>query len=125
MSNIVHTIRFKISLAFGVCAILMAAIGLFGISGLSKMNANMADAYSDCTSPIADLSDLRSDVLNIGLQLRRMQVFHDGGRTTAAIGVIRANQAQLNKVWNHYYCPRRVNFEPPGRLNSEPGWRPV
>jgi len=104
MNNIVHTIRFKISLAFGVCVILLAAIGLFGISGLSKMNANMADAYSRCTSPIADLSDLRSDVLNIGLQLRRMQVFHDTGKTTAAIGVIRANQIQLNKVWNHYYA---------------------
>ncbi len=22
-------------------------------------------------------------------------------------------------------CPRRANFEPPRRLNSEPGWRPV
>lgn len=22
-------------------------------------------------------------------------------------------------------CPRRRNFEPPGRLNFEPGWRPV
>lgn len=49
MANLVQTIKFKIFLAFGMCVILMAAIGLFAAYGLSKLNANVADGYSGNT----------------------------------------------------------------------------
>jgi len=103
MSNFVQTIRFKIILAFSACVILMAAIGLFGISGLSRLNANIADGYTGNTVPIADLSDLREASMDIRLQLRRIQVFHDQEQTNAAIEQIHGDMERVNKAWSHYY----------------------
>ncbi|WP_175982011.1 hypothetical protein [Burkholderia sp. BCC1630] len=31
----------------------------------------------------------------------------------------------VKRALEEHYCPRRRNFEPPGRLDFEPGWRPV
>ncbi|MGX7004309.1 methyl-accepting chemotaxis protein [Caballeronia sp. KNU42] len=103
MGNLVQTIKFKIILAFGACVILMAAIGVFGISGLSRLNSNIADGYTGNTVPIADLSDLREASLDIRLQLRQIQVFRDQGKTASSIEAIRSNQARIDKAWNHYY----------------------
>lgn len=103
MDNFLHTIRFKIILAFGVCVILMAAIGLFGILKLSSLNANVADGYNGNTVPIADLSEVRQASSDIRLQLRRIQVYRDQGKTSEAIEKIRSDEASLNKAWNHYY----------------------
>jgi methyl-accepting chemotaxis protein len=103
MGNFAQTIKFKIILAFGACVILMAAIGVFGISGLSRLNSNIADGYTGSTVPIADLSDLREASLDIRLQLRQMQAVHDQGKTTSSIETIHSDQARINKAWNHYY----------------------
>ena len=103
MGNLVQTIKFKIILAFGACVILMAAVGLFGTFGLSRLNSNIADGYSGNTVPIADLSDLREASMDIRLQLRRIQVFHDQGKTKTAIEAIRSDMERVNKAWNHYY----------------------
>ncbi|MFL9866100.1 methyl-accepting chemotaxis protein [Paraburkholderia fungorum] len=103
MDNFLQTIRFKIILAFGVCVILMAAIGLFGILKLSTLNANVADGYNGNTVPISDLSEVRQASADIRLQLRRIQVYRDQGKTSAAIEKIRSDEASLNKAWNHYY----------------------
>jgi hypothetical protein len=81
----------------------MAAIGVFGISGLSRLNSNIADGYTGNTVPIADLSDLREASLDIRLQLRQMQAVHDQGKTTSSIETIHSDQARINKAWNHYY----------------------
>ncbi|TAL98705.1 MAG: hypothetical protein EPN73_01945 [Paraburkholderia sp.] len=59
MVSLVQTIRFKIILAFSACVIFIPAIGGYGISGLSRLNSNVADGYSGNTVPIIDLSDLR------------------------------------------------------------------
>jgi methyl-accepting chemotaxis protein len=103
MGNLVQAIKFKITVAFGACVILMAAIGVFGISGLSRLSSNIADAYSGNTVPIADLSDLREAISDIRLQLRRIQVFHDKEKMTSSIEAIRNDQERVNKAWNHYY----------------------
>ncbi|RKF48609.1 methyl-accepting chemotaxis protein [Paraburkholderia fungorum] len=103
MDNFLQTIRFKIILAFGVCVILMGAIGLFGILKLSSLNANVADGYNGNTVPIADLSDVRQASSDIRLQLRRIQVYRDQEKTSEAIEKIRSDEASLNKAWNHYY----------------------
>ncbi|SDI56946.1 methyl-accepting chemotaxis sensory transducer with TarH sensor [Paraburkholderia steynii] len=110
MVSFVQTIRFKIILAFSACVILMAAIGGYGISGLSRLNSNVADEYAGNTIPIIDLSDLREGTLDIRLQLRRIQVFHDQGKTAAALEIIKGDQERIDKAWNHYY---------PGGITSE------
>ncbi|RKE39967.1 methyl-accepting chemotaxis sensory transducer [Paraburkholderia sp. BL23I1N1] len=103
MGSYIQTIRFKIILAFSTCVILMVAIGLFGVFGLSRLNSNIADGYTGNTLPIADLSDLREATLDIRLQLRRIQVYHDPAKTNDSIAVIHSDQEHINKAWNHYY----------------------
>ena len=103
MGNFFQTIRFKIILAFGLCVIFMAAIGLFGILGLSRVNANVTNGYTGNTVPIADLSELREAVSDIRLQLRRIQVYRDQEKTKLSIDRIHRDEARISQVWNHYY----------------------
>lgn len=103
MDNFLQTIRFKIILAFGVCVILMAAIGLFGTLKLSSLNANVANGYSGNTVPIADLSEVRQASSDIRLQLRRIQVYRDQGKTSEGIEKVHRDVERINKTWNHYY----------------------
>jgi hypothetical protein len=103
MGNFVQTIRFKIIFAFGVCVMLMAAIGVFGMLGLTRLNANMTDEYRSNTVPIADLSELREASLDIRLQLRRIQVYRDQEKASAGIEKIRSDEERIGKAWNRYY----------------------
>ena len=97
-----QTIRIKIILAFGACVLLMAAIGLFGILGLSRVNSNVANGYVGNTVPISDLSEVRVAQLNVRLLLRRIQVFRDPAKTAEYAAAIATSFEQLNKSWNHY-----------------------
>jgi hypothetical protein len=103
MGKLVQTIRIKIIFAFGACVLVMAAIGLFGILGLSRVNSNVADGYVGNTVPIADLSEVRVAQLNVRLLLRRIQVFRDPAKTAEYAETIAGHFEQLNKSWNHYY----------------------
>ncbi|RDJ97575.1 methyl-accepting chemotaxis protein [Paraburkholderia lacunae] len=103
MNSFAQTIKFKIVVAFGVCIALIAVIGLFGAFGLSRLNSNMSDAYSGNTVPIADLSDVRADQLNVRLMLRRIQVFRDPTKTAESVSSMQTALERLDKSWNHYY----------------------
>ncbi|CAE6760573.1 hypothetical protein R69746_03374 [Paraburkholderia aspalathi] len=103
MSNLIKTVRFKIILAFGVCVLLMVALGSFDAWELSRLNSNIADGYAENTVPIADLSEVRAAQLNVRLLLRRMQVAHDPAKTTEYAAGIALQFERLNKSWNHYY----------------------
>jgi methyl-accepting chemotaxis protein len=103
MQHFAQSIRFKIVLAFGLCVALMAAVGGFGLYGMSKMNSNMNDSYTGNTVPIGDLAEVRAAQLQIRLELRRIQVFHDPAKTKSGIEVVRAAQQRINKIWNRYY----------------------
>ena len=103
MHRFSRSIKFKIIPAFGICVLLMAVIGAFGIFGLSKMNANMRDAYTGNTLPIAQLAEVRAAQLEIRWELRRLQVLHDAAQTQAGIEVIRAASKRIDDNWNRYY----------------------
>ncbi|MGU7775726.1 methyl-accepting chemotaxis protein [Burkholderia sp. MR1-5-21] len=103
MPSFTRSIKFQIVLAFGVCVALMVTLGGFGVYGLSKMNANMSDAYTGNTVPINDLSDMRAAQFTMRLALRRIQVLHDPGRTKASIEEIRAAEERASKAWTDYY----------------------
>src|SRR5581483_11708373 len=105
-SNMLHftqSIKFKIVLAFGLCVTLMAAVGAFGLYGMSKMNSNMADSYTGDTVPVGDLSEVRAAQLEIRLALRRAQASRDPAQTKAAIELIGAARERIDRSWNHYY----------------------
>ncbi|GGC67939.1 hypothetical protein GCM10011400_64790 [Paraburkholderia caffeinilytica] len=103
-------IKLKIFSAFGASVALVLIVGIFGVVGLSRVNSNMRDSYSGNTGPIADLSDLRAAQLDIRLQLHLIEMFHDSGRTKAALEQIRVDQNAIDRAWKRYY---------PGGISSE------
>jgi methyl-accepting chemotaxis protein len=103
MQRFAGSIRFKIVLAFGACAALIAAVGAFGIYGLSRLNDNMNDAYTGNTVPIADLADVRYASADIRRLLRRLQVLRDPEQTAVAVDEYNRDAARIEKAWNHYY----------------------
>ncbi|MFB9128515.1 HAMP domain-containing protein [Paraburkholderia dipogonis] len=103
MNSFTHTIKFRVILAMGACVFLMAAIGMFGAFGISKLNAAVKHSYFGNTLPIIDLNDMRAAQLDIRLQLRRVQVFRDPGKTAASINAVRTDLERMDRAWNHYY----------------------
>ncbi|RQS02612.1 HAMP domain-containing protein [Burkholderia sp. Bp9002] len=103
MKHFAHSIKFKVILAFLVCVILMAAVGLFGIVGLARLNSNVASAYSGNTVPISELSEIRAAELGILLKLRQLQLDRDPARSRAGVAAVRAEQARLDATWARYY----------------------
>lgn len=103
MSKFTQSIRLKIIFALGLCAALIAAVGTFGLYGMSKLNSNVNDMYTGTTVPIGDLAEVRASLLKIGLTIRRIQVARDSAGTKSGIASIRSNLEHVNKGWNHYY----------------------
>ena len=104
MGSMVHSVRFKLLAAFGLCLVLLLATGVFGVTGLIRLNSNMADAYTGNTLPIAQLAEMRSAQLNVRLQLRRTQVFKDDAAKIAySIQAIRTDMERINGIWKQYF----------------------
>ncbi|MDC6209464.1 methyl-accepting chemotaxis protein [Ralstonia solanacearum] len=104
MQAIMHSVRFKILCAFGVCIALLAISGAFAVRGLIRLNGNITDAYTGNTIPIAQLADMRAMQIDVRLQLRRAQVFKDdAGKVTTAVQAIRTDMDRVNSVWKQYF----------------------
>ncbi|MEX3953445.1 methyl-accepting chemotaxis protein [Paraburkholderia sp. EG287A] len=110
MNSLTQSIKLKIVLAFSVCVALIAANGLFGQFGLSRLNSNVNDSYEGNLLPVLDLGDMRAALLEMRLQVRRAQSLHDAAQTKASIDRIHAAQDHLTKSWSDYY---------PGRVSSD------
>lgn len=102
MKRVLHSVRFKIFVAFAVFVMLMTAVEIFGSVGLSRVNANMRDSYTGNTIPIADLSDIRAAQLDIRLQLHLIEMFRDPGRTKSGVERIRTDQKAIGQAWKRY-----------------------
>ena len=70
MSRFGKSIKFRIFFALAACVALMVAIGVFGLFGLSRLNANVHDAYTGNTLPISELSEIRAATFETQLRLR-------------------------------------------------------
>ncbi|KVK75921.1 hypothetical protein WS90_25055 [Burkholderia cepacia] len=103
MQGMTKSIKFKIVLMFGLCVAVVAILGGFGLYGLSRLNTSMGDAFNNNTMPISNLSDVRVEVSNIRLQLRRMQVYRDPAMTKQAVELIRNASQHIDVAWHQYY----------------------
>ncbi|MEM5372394.1 methyl-accepting chemotaxis protein [Paraburkholderia azotifigens] len=97
------TIKLRIIVVMGACVVLMAAVGLFGVFGIARLNSAVKASYFENTVPIIELDNMRVAQLNTRLQLRRIQVFRDAGKTRAAVDVIHADLEKLQKARGAYY----------------------
>ncbi|MFL9869886.1 methyl-accepting chemotaxis protein [Paraburkholderia fungorum] len=103
MSSFMQTIKFKVILTSGVGVALMATIGVFGVAGIARLNSAVRESYVGNTLPIIDLNEIRAAQLDIRLQLRRVEVFRDAGRTAVSVNTVRTDLEHLDKAWSHYY----------------------
>ncbi|MFM0739403.1 methyl-accepting chemotaxis protein [Paraburkholderia xenovorans] len=99
----IHTIRFRIMLAFAVCVLLMAGIGAFGVVGLSRLTSDMSELYDGKVTPIAQLCNVRVAQLDIRLQLRAMQGVSSAALAAPMIAKIRLDQQSIGSSWSEYY----------------------
>lgn len=82
MNHFLHTIRFRIMLAFGIAVALMLSLGLFSLYGMSKLSDNMQTSYSGNTLPISQLAGVRANVLNTRRVLWMIQATQETHETS-------------------------------------------
>ncbi|HHT8904258.1 TPA: methyl-accepting chemotaxis protein, partial [Burkholderia cenocepacia] len=100
MSRLGKSIKFRIFFALAACVALMVAIGVFG---LSRLNSNVHDAYTDNTLPISELSEIRAATFETQLRMRGVLSERDPARVRSGIDETRAGQRRLDTIWNRYY----------------------
>jgi methyl-accepting chemotaxis protein len=103
MPSFVHTLKFKISIAFSMCMVLMLIIGGSALVGIKTLSDNGISMFNSNMMPIMNLSDVRASVIDIRLQLRRAQAFHSEAVTQEQIKRIDKIQTNLLKSWDKYY----------------------
>ncbi|CAD6558644.1 Methyl-accepting chemotaxis protein III [Paraburkholderia hiiakae] len=99
MSHFIHTIRFRIMLAFGVCVALMLTLGLFSLYGMSALSGNMSSSYAGNTVPIGQLANVRANMLDTRRVLWMILATQD----TQQIERVRDAQTNGAKLWSLYY----------------------
>ncbi|WP_238587517.1 MCP four helix bundle domain-containing protein [Cupriavidus sp. IDO] len=106
MTQFVHTIKFRIILAFGICIVLMLGIGLFALEAIFNLNQNMHNAYVQNTVAIGELMEVRASQLHVRRLLWKIRATSEGPES-ADVAEIAAHQRTLQKAWSAYY-PARV-----------------
>ncbi|GAB3102977.1 methyl-accepting chemotaxis protein [Cupriavidus yeoncheonensis] len=99
MTHFVHSIRFRVLLAFGLCIALMLAIGLFGLRSISSLSHDMRDMYQGNAVPIGQLAKVRATSLQIRSTLWRMHATRDGSQADQ----LRGYEKDLQAAWAEYY----------------------
>jgi methyl-accepting chemotaxis protein len=111
MYALMNTIRARIIAILGACILLMLVIGVFALTGLSKLNKLVNDGYNGNTVPIVQLTTLRAAMLDMRLQFRRLQVFKDDPqKATESANAARADLAKVADQWKLYY-PAEVSSD--------------
>ncbi|SAK92950.1 membrane protein [Caballeronia pedi] len=99
MNHFLHTIRFRMMLAFGIAVALMLTLGLFGLYGMSKQSDNMQASYSGNTVPISQLAGVRANVLNTRRVLWMIQATQEAQQTSK----VRDALSAIENAWSSYY----------------------
>ena len=100
--KIIHSIKFKIALAFGLCVLLMIAIGMLGLSGLKQLDRKIHASYAQDTAPIVELADARAAQSDMRLQMSRIEILADPSATPAILTQIRASREMLKGALTDY-----------------------
>ena len=111
MYALMNSIRARIIAILGACLLLMLVIGVFALTGLSKLNQLVNDGYTIHTVPITQLTTLRAAMLDMRLQFRRLQVLRDDAqKVKQCADEARADLAKVSDQWKRYY-PAEVSSD--------------
>ena len=100
--KMIHSIKFKIALAFGLCVLLMIAVGMLGLSGLRQLDRKIHASYSQDTAPIVELADARAAQGDMRLRMSRIEILADPSATPAILAKISASRAMLKRALTRY-----------------------
>ncbi|MBN3788122.1 methyl-accepting chemotaxis protein, partial [Burkholderia sp. Ac-20353] len=115
MGKLTGTIRFKITLAFGACVVVMVAIGLMGMRGLSTLSSDMSSMYTEGAVPLEDLAGAQAASLQMRVALDELVSQTDRTAAKRTAEHIRELDKKLAASWNDYY-PSRVTADDERRV---------
>ncbi|CAN7800519.1 methyl-accepting chemotaxis protein [Paraburkholderia hospita] len=96
-------VKFVLAVTLGVCAALIAIVGLVGALGMSALSDDMRLMYSNDTLPIANLAAVESSALRIRLGLMRLPSMQNPADTKAMIERLATTQKSMAAAWRAYY----------------------
>ena len=99
--------QFKIStrliVLIGSMAVLLIAIGLTGLLGISRSNAALQTVYADRTVPMGQIAEIQQLLLRNRLAIVNSLIDQQPQFTQAnAADEVEANTARIGKVWANY-----------------------
>jgi PAS domain S-box-containing protein len=92
----------RLMLLIGTLAILLLAIGLTGLSGISQSNAALKSVYEDRTVPMGQLADLQHQVLLNRLAIANAVLNPTPETLAKSIADVGANLVTIQKTWDAY-----------------------
>ncbi|WP_186116495.1 methyl-accepting chemotaxis protein [Burkholderia gladioli] len=110
MSSVQHSVRFKIVMAMTACVLIIALVGVFGTLTISRLEKMVSDEYTATVKPIRTLGEIRAGLIDVRLQMRRMQVMREGEGNRKSLDSIQRTVSRIAKIWPSYY---------PGAINSD------
>ncbi|MGN3965141.1 methyl-accepting chemotaxis protein [Burkholderia gladioli] len=110
MSSVQHSVRFKIVMAMTACVLIIALVGVFGTLTISRLEKMVSDEYTTTVKPIRTLGEIRAGLIDVRLQMRRMQVMREGEGNRKSLDSIQRTVSRIAKIWPSYY---------PGAINSD------
>ena len=108
MPRFLVTVRSKIIATMTVCVLIIGLVGVFGVITISRLSEMVRDEYEGTVKPIRDLGSIRAAEMDIRLQMRRLQAFHEADKTQASLDTIHSDTQDMSTAWADYY-PARVS----------------
>ena len=99
MSHFIHTIKFRISLAFGICIALMVGLGSYGLHSIFELNDNIGHAYAENTVPTGQIMEVglaQEELRRLLWKARALNDKEQGAALRKEVGVLR-------KAWQAYF----------------------
>jgi len=97
---VLKTVKARLIGVVSLMIILAITIGTLGLNGMKKTNQGMLTVYADRTIPLAQLAEIKSNMLANRLAIGNALVFKD--ETQKNVEQIKQNLLEVNKTWAAY-----------------------
>ncbi len=92
----------RLWMLIGALAVMLTAIGLTGLSGISRSNTALKSVYEDRTIPMGQLGDVQHQVLLNRLAIANAVLDPTPETLAKSIAVVGANLVTIQKNWDAY-----------------------
>ena len=92
----------RLSVLICLLSVLLVAVGLVGLYGISKSNASMESIYEDRSVPMGQIADIQKRLLRNRLAIATSVVNPAPEEVARNIAEVEANISAIGKVWDAY-----------------------